>query len=100
MDERESEDLMKKVLIVDGNSIMNRAFYGVRPLTTKDGLHSNAVFGVVNILQKQIEEIAPDYAAVAYDLKAPTFRHRLYSEYKAGRHAMPDELREQVPLVK
>lgn len=91
---------MKKILIVDGNSIMNRAFYGVRPLTTKDGLHSNAVFGVVNILQKQIEEIAPDYAAVAYDLKAPTFRHKLYSEYKAGRHAMPDELREQVPFVK
>ena len=91
---------MKKLLIVDGNSIMNRAFYGVRPLTTKDGLHSNAVFGVVNILQKQIEEIRPDYAAVAYDLKAPTFRHKLYSEYKAGRHAMPDELREQVPLVK
>lgn len=91
---------MKKFLIVDGNSIMNRAFYGVRPLTTKDGLHSNAVFGVVNILQKQIEAIAPDYAAVAYDLKAPTFRHKLYDEYKAGRHAMPDELREQVPYVK
>ena len=91
---------MKKLLIVDGNSIMNRAFYGVRPLTTKDGLHSNAVFGVVNILEKQIEAIAPDYAAVAYDLKAPTFRHKMYAEYKAGRHAMPDELREQVPFVK
>ena len=91
---------MKKLLIVDGNSIMNRAFYGVRPLTTKDGLHSNAVFGVVNILEKQIESIKPDYAAVAYDLKAPTFRHKMYPEYKAGRHAMPDELREQVPFVK
>lgn len=91
---------MKKLLIVDGNSIMNRAFYGVRPLTTKDGLHSNAVFGVVNILEKQIEAISPDYAAVAYDLKAPTFRHKMYAEYKAGRHAMPDELREQVPFVK
>ncbi len=91
---------MKKLLVVDGNSIMNRAFYGVRPLTTKDGLHSNAVFGVVNILEKQIEALKPDYAAVAYDLKAPTFRHKMYAEYKAGRHAMPDELREQVPFVK
>ena len=91
---------MKKLLIVDGNSIMNRAFYGVRPLTTKDGLHSNAVFGVVNILEKQIEAIKPDFAAIAYDLKAPTFRHKMYAEYKAGRHAMPDELREQVPFVK
>lgn len=91
---------MKKLLIVDGNSIMNRAFYGVRPLTTKDGLHSNAVFGVVNILEKQIEAIKPDYTAVAYDLKAPTFRHKMYAEYKAGRHAMPDELQEQVPFVK
>ncbi len=72
----------------------------MRPLTTKDGLHSNAVFGVVNILEKQIEAIKPDYAAIAYDLKAPTFRHKMYAEYKAGRHAMPDELKEQVPFVK
>ena len=91
---------MKTLLIVDGNSIMNRAFYGVRPLTTKDGIHSNAVFGVVNILQKHLDAISPDYAAIAYDLKAPTFRHLMYDAYKAGRHAMPDELRMQVPYVK
>lgn len=91
---------MKKLLVVDGNSILNRAFYGVRLLSNKNGLYTNAIFGMVNILMKQVESISPDYAAVAFDLKAPTFRHQMYDAYKAGRHAMPDELRVQFPYAK
>lgn len=83
---------MKKLLVIDGNSIINRAFYGVRPLTTKDGLHTNAIFGMVNIIEKHLHALQPDYAAVAFDLKAPTFRHKMYDAYKAGRHATPEEL--------
>ncbi|MBE6718414.1 MAG: DNA polymerase I [Ruminococcaceae bacterium] len=90
---------MKKMLIIDGNSIVNRAFYGIRPLTTKEGLHTNAIYGFVNILLKNLQSISPDYAAVAFDLKAPTFRHKQYAEYKAGRHAMPDELKMQMPYA-
>ena len=91
---------MKKLLVFDANSIMNRAFYGVRPLTTKNGLHTNAVFGYINILTKHIDAISPDCIAAAFDLKAPTFRHKMYDGYKAGRHAMPEELVEQVPYIK
>lgn len=91
---------MKKLLIVDGNSIMNRAFYGVRPLVTRTGIHTNAVYGYLNILKKHLDAIKPDYVAVAFDLKAPTFRHKMFSEYKAGRHATPDELISQIPLIK
>ncbi len=91
---------MKKMLVIDGNSIVNRAFYGIRPLTTKEGLHTNAVYGFVNILLKNLHNISPDYAAVAFDLKAPTFRHKEYAEYKAGRHAMPDELKMQMPYAR
>ena len=91
---------MKKMLVIDGNSIINRAFYGIRPLTTKEGLHTNAIYGFVNILLKNLQSISPDYAAVAFDLKAPTFRHKEYAEYKAGRHAMPDELKMQMPYAK
>lgn len=91
---------MKKLLCIDGNSIINRSFYGVRPLTTKDGFPTNALYGFVNIINKQIESIKPDYAAVAFDLKSPTFRHKMYAEYKAGRHAMPDELVAQMPESK
>ncbi len=91
---------MKNILVIDGNSILNRAFYGIRPLTTKDGLPTNALYGYVNILLKNIEAINPDYAVVAFDLKAPTFRHKEYSEYKAGRHAMPEELSVQFPIAK
>ena len=91
---------MKKMLVIDGNSIVNRAFYGIRPLTTKEGLHTNAIYGFVNILLKNLQSLSPDYAAVAFDLKAPTFRHRQYAEYKAGRHAMPDELKMQMPYAK
>ena len=91
---------MKKFLIVDGNSILNRAYYGVRILTNKDGLPTNAIFGMVNILSKQIEAVKPDYMAVAFDLKAPTFRHKMYADYKAGRKPIPDELRVQFPYAK
>lgn len=91
---------MKKLLIIDGNSILNRAFYGIRPLTNSAGLHTNALFGVLNILLKQLGEVQPDYAAIAYDLPAPTFRHKEYSEYKAGRKKMPEELAMQLPYSK
>lgn len=86
---------MKKILVIDGNSIINRAFYGVRPLTTKSGKHTNAIFGMINIISKQLNSIKPDYAAVAFDVKHPTFRHRMFAEYKAGRHATPEELLSQ-----
>ncbi len=91
---------MKKLLVIDGNSILNRAFYGVKLLSNKNGLYTNAIFGMINIINKQVEAIKPDYAAVAFDIKAPTFRHKMYDAYKAGRHAMPDELRDQFPYAK
>ena len=91
---------MKKILIVDGNSILNRAFYGVPPLTTKDGLHTNAVYGMLNILLSRVESLRPDYMAVTFDLPVPTFRHKAYELYKANRHPAPDELREQFPYIK
>ena len=89
---------MKTLLCIDGNSILNRSFYGIRLLTTKDGFHTNALYGLVNVISRELEALKPDYAAIAYDLKAPTFRHKMYADYKAGRHAMPDELREQMPV--
>ena len=91
---------MKKILIVDGNSILNRAFYGIRMLTNKDGLPTNAVYGMVTILSKHIESLKPDYCAIAFDLKAPTFRHKMYDGYKATRHGMPDDLAIQLPYAK
>ncbi len=91
---------MKKLLVVDGNSILNRAFYGIRPLTTKDGQHTNAVFGFLQILLRQIAAVSPDYMAVAFDLPAPTFRKKAFEAYKANRKPSPDELREQFPYVK
>ncbi|MGM9682415.1 MAG: DNA polymerase I [Eubacteriales bacterium] len=91
---------MKKLLVVDGNSILNRAFYGIRMLTNKDGLPTNAVYGMVTILSKHLAALNPDYCAVAFDLKAPTFRHKMYDGYKATRHAMPDELACQLPYAK
>jgi len=83
---------MKKILVIDGNSIINRAFYGVRPLTTKSGKPTNAIFGMVNIISRQLEIVKPDWAAVAFDLKAPTFRHEMYEHYKEGRHPTPPDL--------
>ena len=89
-----------KLMILDGNSVINRAFYGVRLLTTREGLYTNAIFGFLNILEKLRNEEQPDALAVAFDLKAPTFRHLQYEGYKATRHAMPEELAQQMPLMK
>ena len=89
-----------KLLCIDGNSIINRAFYGIKLLTTKDGLYTNAVYGFINILNRLIETEQPEGVAVAFDLKKPTFRHLKYAEYKAGRKAMPEELALQMPILK
>ena len=89
-----------KLLAIDGNSLINRAFYGIKLLSTKDGRFTNAVYGFINILNKLIDTVSPDGVAVAFDLKAPTFRHKKYVEYKAGRQAMPEELKEQFPVIK
>ena len=89
-----------RLLVIDGNSIVNRAFYGIKMLATKDGRFTNGIYGFLNILLKLIDECEPDRIAVAFDVKKPTFRHEMYSEYKAGRHGMPDELKEQMPVLK
>ena len=94
---------MDKLVLIDGNSIMNRAFYGImgsKMLTTKDGKYTNAIYGFLAILFKILEDIKPQYIAVAFDLKGPTKRHKLYDGYKANRHGMPDELAEQMPIIK
>ena len=90
----------KKLVLVDGHSILNRAFYGMPDLTNAAGLHTGAVFGFLNILFKILDEEKADYLTVAFDVHAPTFRHEAYKEYKGTRRPMPEELREQVPLVK
>lgn len=89
-----------KLLVLDGNSIINRAFYGIKMLTTKDGRYTNAIYGFMNIFFKLKDEINPDSVAIAFDLKAPTFRHKMYDQYKAGRKSMPTELAEQMPVLK
>lgn len=89
-----------KFLILDANSIINRAFYGIRLLTTKDGTYTNAVYGFLTILFRYTKEIQPDYIAAAFDLKAPTFRHKMFDGYKATRRPMPEELVPQIPLMK
>ncbi|MDF2685253.1 MAG: polA [Clostridia bacterium] len=89
-----------KLLVLDGNSVLNRAFYGIRNLTTSKGVHTNAVYGFLNILLKHIEEDKPDFVCVAFDLKAKTFRHELFDGYKANRKGMPDELAMQLPVIK
>ena len=91
---------MQKLLIIDGNSIVNRAYYGVRPLSTKSGIPTNAIYGFMNIMLKYIDEYSPEFLCVAFDLKAPTFRHKMYDQYKAQRKGMPDELAEQMPHLK
>lgn len=94
---------MDKLVLIDGNSIMNRAFYGImgsKMLTTKDGKYTNAVYGFLAILFKLLEDINPNYLVVAFDLKVPTARHKLYEGYKANRHGMTDELAEQMPMIK
>lgn len=91
---------MSKLVLVDGHSILNRAFYGVPDLTNAAGLHTNAIYGFLNILFKILDEESPDYLTVAFDVKAPTFRHEMFQEYKGTRKPMPEELREQVPVMK
>lgn len=91
---------MKKFVLIDGHSILNRAFYGVPELTNSEGLHTNAVYGFLNIMFKILDEEKPDYLTVAFDLSAPTFRHKMYGGYKGTRKPMPHELVEQVPLIK
>ena len=92
--------MSEKRVLIDGHSILNRAFYGIPEFTNSEGLHTNAVYGFLNILFKILDEEKAQYLAVAFDLKAPTFRHKMYAEYKGTRKAMPEELREQVPLMK
>ena len=92
--------MSEKIVLIDGHSILNRAFYGIPLLSNGEGLHTNAVYGFLNILFKVLEEEQAQYLAVAFDLHAPTFRHKMYEDYKGTRHAMPEELREQVPLMK
>ncbi len=89
-----------KLLVVDGNSIVNRAFYGIRPLTTKDGVFTNAIYGFLTMLERMKNDTDPDEVAIAFDLKAPTFRHKAYALYKANRKGMPEELAMQMPLLK
>ena len=89
-----------KLLAIDGNSILNRAYYGIRLLTNKNGVYTNAVLGFMNIYFKNFEEVKPDRVAVAFDLKAPTFRHKAVNTYKANRKGMPEELAQQLPIVK
>lgn len=89
-----------KLLILDGNSVINRAYYGVKPLTTRDGLYTHAIYGFLNILEKVEKEEQPDAVCVAFDLHGPTFRHEKYDGYKANRHGMPEELAMQMPVMK
>ena len=89
-----------KLLVLDGNSIVNRAFYGIKLLTTKDGRYTNAIYGFMNILLNLLKEVQPDEVAIAFDLKAPTFRHKMYDGYKATRKGMPEELAQQMPVLK
>ena len=89
-----------KLLILDGNSVINRAFFGVRPLTTREGLYTHAIYGFLNILERMEKEEQPDAVCVSFDLHGPTFRHEKYEGYKANRHGMPEELVQQMPLMK
>ena len=99
MGEAKSEN--KRIIIIDGNSLINRAYYAIqRPMITRDGLYTQGVYGFLNILNKAVKDYEPGYLAVAFDRKAPTFRHEEYAEYKAGRKKMPPELAMQMPLLK
>ena len=89
-----------KLLVLDGNSILNRAFYGIRLLTTKEGIYTNGIYGFLSIYQRLCDEVSPDAVAAAFDLRAPTFRHKMYDGYKAGRKGMPEELASQLPVLK
>lgn len=94
---------MPRLVLIDGNSILNRAFYGIsggNMLQTEDGVYTNAVYGFLAIMFKLLDSLEPEYMAVAFDLKAKTFRHKMYKEYKGTRKGMPDELAMQLPLIK
>ena len=92
---------MKRIAIIDGNSLINRAYYAMRnPMITRDGIYTHAIFGFINMLDKIRKDYEPEYMAVAFDMSAPTFRHKEYEEYKAGRKKMPPELAMQIPLLK
>ena len=98
---RKQEDRMKKLLLIDGNSIMNRGFYALPPdLTNREGLHTNALLGFLNIFFRIYEEEHPTNICVAFDVHEPTFRHKMFAEYKGTRKSMDDELREQFPIIK
>ena len=92
--------MSEKIVLIDGHSILNRAFFGIPDLTNAEGLHTNAVYGFLNILFKILEEEKPEYLTVAFDVHAPTFRHKMYEAYKGTRKPMADELRQQVPVMK
>ena len=92
--------MSKKIVLIDGHSILNRAFYGIPDLTNAEGLHTNAVYGFLNIMFKILDEEQPEYLTVAFDVHAPTFRHKMYPEYKGTRKPMAEELRQQVPVIK
>ena len=89
-----------KLMVLDGNSLVNRAYYGIRPLTTREGLYTHAVFGFVTTLQRLLEEENPEALCVTFDRREPTFRHLAYEGYKAQRKGMPEELAAQMPLLK
>ena len=94
---------MENLMLIDGNSMLNRAFYGTMAskfMMTEDGTYTNAIFGFLNIMFKMIDEINPQYMVVTFDLKAPTARHKLYDAYKANRKGMPNELASQMPILK
>ena len=92
--------MREKIVLIDGHSILNRAFYGVPDLTNAEGLHTNAIYGFLNILFKILDEEQPEYLTVTFDVHAPTFRHEMYPEYKGTRKPMAEELRQQVPVIK
>ena len=103
MDKIDKEEILEKLIVIDGNSILNRAFYGImgsKMLQTADGTYTNAVYGFLNILFKIIDDENPEYLVVAFDVKAPTKRHEMYADYKGTRKGMPDELAAQMPLIK
>ena len=89
-----------KIVLIDGHSILNRAFFGLPDLTNSEGLHTNAIYGFLTIMMKILEEEKPEYLTVAFDVHAPTFRHKMYAEYKGTRKPMAEELRQQVPVIK
>ena len=92
--------MSEKLVLIDGNSIINRAFFGLPDLTNAKGIHTNAIYGFLNILFRILNEENADYLVVAFDVHAPTFRHEMYEAYKGTRAGMPDELRQQVPILK